>query len=165
MNDMLEKPYTLEQCKDLLQRWLPAAVIQIAAAHLPSTTAAPTDHNPLAAVDPNTVLHLRTLRSDRSTDLYSELVELFHSTSAEALLQLRTSLSQADLAGAAAICHRLSAAAANVGALRFAQDLRRLEQHCRNGTPSLIKPLHQRLLAAYPSLIDELMRTSHRAIA
>ncbi len=142
-----------------------AAANQVAAANLPGANAAFTDHNPLAAVDPNTVVHLQTLRTDRSSDLYSELVELFHRTSAEALLQLRTSLSQADLATAAAICHRLSAAAANVGALRFAQDLRRLEQHCRTGTPSLIKPLHQRLLAAYPSLIDELMRTSHRAIA
>lgn len=165
MNDMLEKPYTLDQCGQLLQQWIPAAADQVASANVSAAHTAVTDQNPLAAVDPSAVVHLRTLRTDGASDLYSELVELFHRTSSQALLQLRTSLSQADLATAAAICHRLSAAAANVGALRFAHDLRRLEQHCRSGAPSLIRPLHQRLLAAYPSLIDELMRTSHRATA
>ena len=175
MNDMLEKPYTLEQCRALLQQWLPTAAKPVAAANLPpanrpaanlpAANAAGVDHNLLAAVDATTVVHLRTLRTDGSGDLYSELVELFQRTSAEALAELRTSLSQADLATAAAICHRLSAAAANVGALRFAQDTRRLEQHCRARSLALIRPLYERLQGAYPVLIEELMNISQRAIA
>jgi signal transduction histidine kinase/CheY-like chemotaxis protein/HPt (histidine-containing phosphotransfer) domain-containing protein len=145
MDDVLSKPYTLEQCAQLLQRWTRSAV-----------SVEPADT--LCTVDVATVARLRRLRGPDEADLYARVVELFRTGSADAFAQLRAALEGADLPAAAAICHRLAASAGNVGALSFARDLRALEQLCRAGQAREARPLYERLAAAHPGLIAELIQ-------
>jgi HPt (histidine-containing phosphotransfer) domain-containing protein len=98
-------------------------------------------------------------------DLYSKLVELFRTTSAESLAQLRAAFARHDLAACAAICHKLSASAANVGALEYAKQVRRLEQLCIANDPEKSLELHDTLQAAHAPLIDALLGLTLRATA
>jgi HPt (histidine-containing phosphotransfer) domain-containing protein len=108
---------------------------------------------------------LRKLRGDKQSDLYSKLVGLFRSGSADALGQLRAAFAASDLKAAAAICHKLSSSAANVGALAYAQKLRQLERLCVAGERAQALELHDTVQAAYASLIDALLGMSLRATA
>jgi len=147
MDDMLSKPYTLEECAQVVRRFS-------ARGALAASTRAPGD--PLASVDAAAVATLRRLRSDERVDLYSKLVELFQAGAAPALAQLAATLDAADLVAAAAICHRFGSSAANVGANAFARDVRELERLCAAGEAPRARELYERLAAAYPALIEEL---------
>jgi signal transduction histidine kinase/ligand-binding sensor domain-containing protein/CheY-like chemotaxis protein/HPt (histidine-containing phosphotransfer) domain-containing protein len=162
MDDMLSKPYTLDACAQLLRRWLrrdgSSAIMQSTP---PSQPPAPE----LAAVDTKAVASLRNLRSGAGGDLYSKLVALFQSGSAESLAALELALAGSDLPAAAALCHKLKGSAANVGALAFSRELGLLEKACDAGNLELAQQLHARVRGAYPALLAELGNLTLRASA
>jgi HPt (histidine-containing phosphotransfer) domain-containing protein len=74
------------------------------------------------------------------------------------LAELCESLAADDLTAADAVCHKLAASAANVGALAFAQNVRSLGQMCRAGDAVGAKNLYDCLETAHPLLLQELVR-------
>jgi CheY-like chemotaxis protein/nitrogen-specific signal transduction histidine kinase len=165
MDDILSKPYALDECTRLLRRWL-ARSEQAPAPRAVAAIAANTDPtSALSSIDAAAVSALRKLRGDKQSDLYSKLVGLFRSGSTDALGQLRAAVAAGDLKAAAAICHKLSSSAANVGALAYAQKVRQLERLCLAGERTQALELHDTLQAAHASLIDALLGMSLRATA
>ena len=149
MDDILSKPYALEDCTRLLRRWLvnpgpseriatPSVVSAktgdaVVAVERSATNAVTTADAALDVIDNNAVEGLRRLRAGKQGDLYPRLVELFRPTCAASLSQLRDALAKSDLRVAAGICHKLASSAANVGALAYARTVRQLEQTCIAG--------------------------------
>ncbi|MDB6091889.1 MAG: hypothetical protein JWN85_4673 [Gammaproteobacteria bacterium] len=159
MDDMLSKPCTLTQCETVLRRWIKRPDGQ-----RDREAQAPAGGGALSKVDAAAVAQLRNLRGGQ-VDLYSKLVDLFRAGSSDALTQLRAALLEGDLQVAGAICHKLAASAANVGALSFAKDVRQLEQLCMAGDAAHAQPVFQRLWVAHPTLIEELLKSRLRATA
>jgi signal transduction histidine kinase/ligand-binding sensor domain-containing protein/CheY-like chemotaxis protein/HPt (histidine-containing phosphotransfer) domain-containing protein len=162
MDDILTKPYALEDCSRLLRRWL-ARDDEV----VPPRTGAPTSApgGTLCSIDANAVSNLRRIRSDKHVDLYSKLVELFRAASADSLGQLRKAFAAQDLPAAAGICHKLASSAANVGALEYAKQIRRLEQLCIAADRAKAIELHEALQAAHAPLLDALLGLTLRASA
>jgi CheY-like chemotaxis protein len=152
MDDILSKPYSLQQCADLLRQWVKQA---------PERDAAQV----LTRVDAAAVAGLQNLRGAGRVDLYTELVDLFQAASAEAVAQLESALRANDLAAARAVCHKFASSAANVGALAFARDLRLLDKICEQGDHARAHRLCATLVEALPALIDELQRRQIRQSA
>ena len=131
MDDILSKPYPLDACRDVLRRWARSAggarrrTARGAGRSGSSSSTAPES---LAAVDPKAVATLRQLGAGKQADLYAKLVELFRTSSTRSLADLKSALEQDDLPAAAAVCHKLASAAANVGALAYAEKVRELER-------------------------------------
>jgi HPt (histidine-containing phosphotransfer) domain-containing protein len=119
----------------------------------------------LSCVDAKTVAGLRNLRAAENADLYPKLVDLFRTAAAGAMVQLESAIAVDDFQTAGAVCHKLASSAANVGALAFARDLRRLEESCEAGDAARARGLCDRLCAAYPVLVEELMRLQFRQTA
>src|SRR5204863_2333791 len=94
MDEMLSKPYTLEECARAVRRFSARSASPSGSAPTGSapTGSAPTGSapraEPLASVDPSAIAGLRRLRGDGRGDLYSKLVELFEASCAESLAQL-----------------------------------------------------------------------------
>ena len=110
----------------------------------------------LATLDANVVAQLRRLRSGDSGDLFTRLVGLFHTTSAEYAAQLGDALANQDLGFAAGLCHKLKSSAGNVGALAFSQRASLLEQLCIQGDAARAAQVLHELQSAWPSLLDAL---------
>ncbi len=161
MDDMLSKPYTLDACAKLLQRWVRRDARPAVAQ---SASPAPAARD-LAAVDAKAVASLRTLGTAGSTDLYAKLVALFESGSCGALAALELALARADHVSAAALCHKLKASAANVGALPFSRELGLLELACEAADTATAQNLHERIRSAHPALLRELAALTLRASA
>jgi HPt (histidine-containing phosphotransfer) domain-containing protein len=158
MDDLLTKPYTLEQLAQLLRRWIVPAPRQLAPER--------SDNAALSRIDAAAVVKLRRLGADGRIDLYSRLVDLFQAESKSALTQLRAAFQLSDFKAAAALCHKLTSAAANVGALEFAKQVRRLGQLCAaHDSAHTRDDLHERLQAAHPLLIEELLSVRLRESA
>jgi len=160
MDDLLSKPYTLDECARLVRRW---ALKSPDLADRPAPAAPAADTRKLSTVDPGAVAGLRNLGGQ--ADLFSKLVDLFQGSSSVSLTQLRGALAAGDLAAAAAACHKFASSAANVGALSFAQDVRQLEQLCLNGNLTAALATCERLSAAHPELIQQLLSMRLRATA
>jgi signal transduction histidine kinase/ligand-binding sensor domain-containing protein/CheY-like chemotaxis protein/HPt (histidine-containing phosphotransfer) domain-containing protein len=160
MDDLLTKPYTLEECAHLLRRWIGSSVDRPAS----ETTLRP-DRGALSSVDATAVASLRNLRPGKHVDLYSKLVDLFRVASTKSLAELGAALASRDLEAAGAVCHKLASSAANVGALAFAKDVRRLGQMCMTGEAPDAQQLYDELAAAHPALLEELMRLQLRESA
>jgi CheY-like chemotaxis protein/HPt (histidine-containing phosphotransfer) domain-containing protein len=165
MDDILSKPYTLDDCRSVLRRWLlrggeaSAPAVRVAAAETaPSADA-------LASVDASSVAALRQLGAGKHADLYAKLVELFRSSSTQSLAELEEALEDADLPAAAAVAHKLASAAANVGGLAYASEVRRLEQVSRDGDGAAARELCERLRGAHGELLATLQSFSLRATA
>jgi signal transduction histidine kinase/CheY-like chemotaxis protein/sugar lactone lactonase YvrE/HPt (histidine-containing phosphotransfer) domain-containing protein len=178
MDEILSKPYSLEECTKVLRRWLPAsnkrpaAPASVSAAAVASSpgpvTPKPAERPPaggLASVDASAVAALKKLRGGTQADLYSRLVELFRTSSADSLTQLGIALNANDLRAAAGACHKLAASAGNVGALAYAKQLRELEHLCAGGQAGGANEIYQALQAAHAPLIDALIGYTMRASA
>jgi signal transduction histidine kinase/HPt (histidine-containing phosphotransfer) domain-containing protein/ActR/RegA family two-component response regulator len=184
MDDVLSKPYTLADCEKLLRRWLPpdreprvatrpnsgGSILdadpgpQQGAASADNPRATPPAED-LAKLDSATVVRLRGAGAPGRPNLYSRLVELFRSGSSGALDELQAALRGGDLTTARTICHKLKSSAANVGAMAFSEDVRRLEQLCAAGNASAAWSLFERLRAVHPMLISELTAHEERVSA
>jgi len=164
MDDILTKPYTLEDCGRLLRKWLShERVIELAVAG--KVEIATPDNLALTSVDTTAVASLRKLRAGSHADLYTKLVELFRSGSVESLTQLHKALASNDLTAAAAICHKLASSAANVGALVYGKEVRRLEQLCVAGDHDSALQLNEVIQAAHSPLMAALLGLTLRATA
>jgi signal transduction histidine kinase/ligand-binding sensor domain-containing protein/CheY-like chemotaxis protein/HPt (histidine-containing phosphotransfer) domain-containing protein len=160
MDDLLAKPYTLEECAQLLRRWIGSAAGKPA-----SETASLGNRDARSSIDPAAVASLRKLRPGKHVDLYSTLVDLFRAASTKSLTELRGALAIDDLKAAADVCHKLASSAANVGALVFARDVRLLGQICIAGDLVAAQQLHADLESVHPALLEELMRLQFRESA
>jgi signal transduction histidine kinase/ligand-binding sensor domain-containing protein/CheY-like chemotaxis protein/HPt (histidine-containing phosphotransfer) domain-containing protein len=182
IDDVLSKPYTPEDCEKMLRHWIPrdreprAAMrpsggVAIETAARPEsapnsgeTRAVPAAED-LAKLDEATVVRLRGSGTKGRPNLYSRLVALFRAGSTAALDELRVALRAGDMTAARAICHKLKSSAANVGAMAFSEDVRRLEQLCAGGDATAAWSTYERLGSAHPALIAELLSFDQRETA
>jgi CheY-like chemotaxis protein len=169
MDGIMSKPYSLQQCAELVRHWVLRAPGPPDQAAVPDrgapAVASSSTVEELACVDATAVAGLQSLRGARRADLYSELVDLFQAASREAVAHLQSALEANDLAAASGVCHKFASSAANVGALVFARDLRLLDELCEQGDIARARRLCDRLVAALPTLIGELGRRQNRASA
>jgi CheY-like chemotaxis protein len=168
MDDILTKPYTLDDCRRLLERWgARAADSDTVASPVGAGPSVPVSAHaaPLAAVDASAVAALRRLGTAKHADLYSKLVELFRTSSTQCLAELRAALEKDDFGAAAAACHKLASAAANVGALKYAEKVREVERQCREGEAARAREGCDTLCTAHVSLLETLQGFGLRASA
>ena len=162
MDGLLSKPYTIKQFREALERWIkkPSGVNGACVSRV-----TPAEWHPLAVVDAPSVTGLRNLRPTADGDLFSRLVDGFKRSSREAIAQLEITLGREDYTAAGAVCHKLAAAAANVGALKFGRELRMLEQACAFNDAAGAQEIARQLMAALPLLCAELAKWQVRETA
>jgi signal transduction histidine kinase/CheY-like chemotaxis protein len=150
MDDLMSKPYTLEQCAGLLRHWIKRRPPSIATA---------------AEIDEATVTGLKNLRGVGQGDLYARLVDLFQAASTQAIAEIAAALRADDFEASGAVCHKLASSAANVGALAFSRQVRQLEQLCDERDGPRARRLFESVSTAHPRLIEELTLRKFRASA
>jgi CheY-like chemotaxis protein/HPt (histidine-containing phosphotransfer) domain-containing protein len=160
MDDILSKPYSLDDCRAMLTRWLPHK--PASATHAAVERQAPADA--LTGIDTAAVRALGKLGTG-SNALYERLVGLFEKTSASLMAGHAAALQTQDLKQAADICHTLKSSSANVGAKAFSDTVRELEKLCQAGEVRQAVALHARLAAAHEPLLQELRGTRLAASA
>lgn len=168
IDDILSKPYALDDCRRMLRRWVTREDEAPAETAHDSGDAGAADTRPaaaLASVDANAVAALQEGHLGRQAGLYSKLVELFRSSSTQSLADLQAAIERGDLTAAAAVCHKLASAAANVGAAAYAQQVKELERHCHAGETDSARELCRVLHEAHGPLLETLQEHCLEAIA
>lgn len=151
MDDILSKPYTLEQFAAVIERWTSGKIGGGAVHSQPAERS-------LATLDPAALKALARLKGADGRPLLPRLTGLFADSCEASLRELRAALLRSDLDGGRRIAHRLKAAAANVAALGFSETLGALEVACRSQEATRAIELLEALETACPSLLTDLGR-------
>jgi two-component system, sensor histidine kinase and response regulator len=136
MDDYLPKPYTGEEMTLILQRWLPAERRHDMAAVLAHKKAG---EPLLAALDPAALDKIRALSPDQAEVLVQQLLRAYQKAATQDMARLEEALLLKDAGQVARAAHGLKSSSFNVGANRFGELLRDLENAGRAGDMHAIR--------------------------
>jgi PAS domain S-box-containing protein len=150
MDDYVTKPFSLEQLKQALRRWLPARV--------EAQTGVP-------RIDRQALERMRALRGTGGSELVARVVDAYLMDAPGRLAALRRALLQDDAPGMAQTAHAFKSGCANVGALGLAEICRRLEALGRTGSLTGAGAMLAEIEAEYPLAEAELAAHAQGAAA
>lgn len=162
MDDYLTKPFTLNQLKTTLQRWLPTAPAadagaastaapppsEPANAHIPTGPSAPVLPTPVTAderLDLNTWQAIRARQRPGQPDFLHKALSLYIPHAEAQLTQLEQYVTGGDIRTVTIIAHTLKSSSAQLGAQRLARLYAEVETAGRAGKTSELSALVQRL--------------------
>ncbi|MEC4891378.1 MAG: PAS domain S-box protein, partial [Nitrospira sp.] len=136
MDDYLSKPFTIDQLRNLLQRWLPssastqdhAAPPQATPPSLPAATPLLTDQSP---VDPRTWESILSLQRPGHPDLLAKIIDLYLKDSEKLVDKIVAAAETGDLPGLQDAAHSLKSRSATLGAWQVAEICKQLELGAR----------------------------------
>ncbi|MEL6964373.1 MAG: response regulator [Pseudomonadota bacterium] len=160
MDDLLGKPFTLDELTSLLHRWRPPSHAPSPAEPPSSCTTAPArlanvlDHAPIDA--------LRALDPWGERKLIERAIAKFLEYSDELMERLANAVGQSDATEVARIAHSLKSSSANLGAMDLARQCSEIEKLANGTTPPVdlstrlpeLKQQHQEVKQALELLID-----------
>jgi signal transduction histidine kinase/ligand-binding sensor domain-containing protein/CheY-like chemotaxis protein/HPt (histidine-containing phosphotransfer) domain-containing protein len=136
MDDVLSKPYSYAECEALLRALLPSRLRSV------PDTSRRRKGDQSARIDRSVVAVLRSIGVGGDRPLFDNLIGIFTRSSAQALKDIESALAAGEFDNARAFCHKIKSAAANVGAMGFAELLEELEGACRAGEATRARQLH-----------------------
>jgi len=126
MDDYLPKPYSGEEMMLILQRWLPAERRQEKAAQRSDVSVLPD------ALDPRALDKIRALSPDKADLLVMQLLLAYQKGATQEMAGLQRAMQADDVESVARAAHGLKSSSFNVGAQRFGELLRDLENAGRS---------------------------------
>ncbi len=157
MDDYLSKPYTQNQLRNILSRWL-ASVPGIArkSESAPSTSNDPKKITGIT-LDPGALDNIRKLQRPGRPDLLSAVIEKYMESAPELIDKLRQGINENDVEALRIAAHTLKSSSANLGAEALAKTSLELETMARNRETENLSGLLKRLEADYEQAVAELM--------
>ncbi|MBS1160103.1 MAG: Response regulator [Proteobacteria bacterium] len=136
MDDYLPKPYSGEEMMAILQRWLPAERRQLI---IPASRTEVAPDSTSTPLDPAALDKIRALSPEKAEMLVGQLVRAYQKAASQDMARLEQALSVEDLGQVASAAHGLKSSSFNVGANRFGELLREIEEGGRAGDLAAIR--------------------------
>ncbi|GEM_PF-326542 len=135
-DDVLPKPFTLEQLQATLAQWLPAPR-RIEESARPAegehmATPSPTGHSARDLLDPSPLDQIRALQRPEAPSLVEKVLTRYLTNTPKLLSDLQNALQQTDTSLLHHAAHTLKSSSANVGAMRLSEKCKELERLTRS---------------------------------
>ncbi|GAB1722208.1 MAG: putative Hybrid histidine kinase [Nitrospira sp.] len=181
MDDYLTKPFTVNQLKTLLQRWLPTPAVAasttaplpsqpLSAEILPEIGPPAAQHRPAAIdnhLDRNAWQAIRARQRPGQPDFLHKALSLYLPHAEAQLIQLEQHLTSGDIHAITIVAHTLKSSSAQLGAHRLAGLYAEVEAAGRAGKTGELPALFQRLRPEHHAVCalmqEELNRTGRSA--
>jgi len=131
MDDFLRKPFTFEDLRRMLARWLPVELAQTTRQQ--EDISFITEDSP---IDYRYLDNIRSLQRDGGPDILGRVLHSYLCESPRTIEQLGTAVDADNREVIRAVAHRFKSGSANVGALRLAEICRELENNASTDTVS-----------------------------
>jgi signal transduction histidine kinase/CheY-like chemotaxis protein/HPt (histidine-containing phosphotransfer) domain-containing protein len=155
MDDYLTKPFTKDELRELLRRWLPGSGDT---ASRPEASAAdrstPVEPESDPRFDPAVLRRLADL--GQSDAFVTRVVDKYLSSSAELLAALRDGVAASDPEAARAAAHTLKSSSAQIGAVRLSALCKELEALGRSGSMEGVAELFDEIAGEHESTCERL---------
>ncbi len=159
MDDYLSKPFSLNQLRDVLSRWLPTHTAAPAVPPPSASSAVPTVKAlalPAGHLDPGVLDRIQALQQPGRPDVLSRVLQGYLTASRELMGGLRNGVTQNDATALWQAAHTLKSSSHNVGALALAAQYQEME---RIGRTHSLEHAAERLRAIeteYAAVCEEL---------
>jgi signal transduction histidine kinase/DNA-binding response OmpR family regulator/HPt (histidine-containing phosphotransfer) domain-containing protein len=165
MDDVVTKPFSGNDLREVLGRWIPSALRGAGARATEVETLVGAQHPPGSilrrAVDPEALDELRELQQGSDSDLVDRVIGAFLESSSELARSLHDGNTAGDLAAVTSAAHTLKSSSAQVGAKRFSAVCKEIEARARarsiEGVAELLEEFNSELEAAQEALAAELL--------
>ena len=137
-DDVLAKPFTLEQLQGKLRQWLPSV-------HQANNSTGPTQETPSSStpfltpenttgdiLDASALDRIKSLQRPNAPSLVAKVLTQYFSSTPKLLADLQEGLRQTDLSLLGRAAHTLKSSSANVGAIRVSEKCKTLEHLARS---------------------------------
>src|SRR5262245_52096444 len=154
MDDYLSKPYTQQDLRAIVQRWLSMSLSTTPCLSEKSTSSRslPPDASKQVALEPHALDALRMLHRKGRPDFLARLLEKYVASSARHLLLIRRAANSQDATALWQAAHALKSSSAMMGASMFADLCHELELLGRGATFDRVPEVLGQLEASYPHL-------------
>lgn len=157
MDDYLSKPYTQQELRAMVQRWLPASL-----SPAPSLSGVERQGTSAPSVPPHSVglvvleRHafdaMRSLHRNGRPDFLARLIENYVASSTEHVAAIRRAVASGDAAALWQAAHALKSSSSMIGASMFAELCHELEALGQAATLDRVPEVVSKLEASYPSV-------------
>jgi two-component system sensor histidine kinase/response regulator len=152
MDDFLRKPYTIEELREILARWLPVGVSAGAAAPPARGMETPviSESSP---IDLKLLDNIRSLQREGAPDILAKVIDHYLSQSPDTIRKLNEAVAANDGELIRAIVHRFKSGSANLGALRLAEICGVMESSASVNTMAVNKEILAKLECEYEAVM------------
>ena len=157
MDDYLSKPFNRAQLQQVLWRWLPDGLPDVANAPDPSLSLPGVDFG-APPLEPGALDRIRTLQRPGTPDLVAKLIELYFQSASDLLRRLRDAVATGDAEAVWRTAHGLKSSSGNLGAQRLAALCKTLEERGRKGQLDDAAELMEAVELQYQRARDALLR-------
>ncbi len=155
MDDYLPKPYSQVKLKSILEHWLEKSGRKADIRPQPDP-AAMTDKSTAGIIDIGVLNKIRDLQQPGKPDLLKKIITLYLESSGKLMQEIHQGVDQNKPEMVARATHSLKSSSANVGAIRFANHLRQLNQVAHEGQMQQIRALLPNIEQDYRDVLGEL---------
>ncbi|MCP5365797.1 MAG: response regulator [Hyphomicrobiales bacterium] len=173
MDDLLTKPFTINQLKDIIMKWSSNGASDQASTQIdpheqgtsPSTSAEQEQHEPInghgqTILDESALEVIRSLRRPGHPDLLTRLVEIYVTETPKLLGQIEQAITTDDANALQFAAHTLKSTSARLGATTIAEASKTLESLGRHETTDGAASLYAEIQAIYPEVRAALQTAS-----
>lgn len=159
IDDVLAKPIELEKLRQIFVQWLPKQALPIRGFDKSTEDAARNNDSPyLPILDHQAITHITGILP---AEQVQALTRLFIDTAKVTLADCQQYLQIQDTIALAMAMHKLKSSALSVGAARFAEQARFLEQQAKSGFSPVLADMVSGLLKALEDVVDTAKMQSH----
>ena len=160
MDDYMSKPFTGEQLRNMLVKWLPVGNRDLIAENGKFTNGIETDQpaSGSAALDMEKIREIHDIMGER----FTVIVEAFIENGSADLERLEQAAIESDMETLHTVAHRLKGSSGNLGATRLSELSRQLEERSRMQNPANARVLVRTLGKAFSEVCSQLGELSQQ---
>jgi CheY-like chemotaxis protein len=163
MDDYISKPFTQDQLRTVMRRWLPTAKVSIEV--LPAAAARSSNASDAAGhsiLDAETLRSIRELERNGASGMLTRVVGMYRESAPQLLTDIRQGVEDGDAERTRRAAHTLKSSSANLGATALASLSKRLEDQARSadlaGVNALVGQIESKLVQTLDALASEAAR-------
>jgi signal transduction histidine kinase/CheY-like chemotaxis protein len=156
MNDYLSKPFSMEQLRGKLERWLPTADVTTRSVGNGEPNERNEDQGAAeehSLIDRDTIAAIRALQMEGAPSVLVRVIDLYLEKTPELISCLRDSKDAESIRKTA---HALKSSAANLGAASMAVLLKKIEENARNNLLDETAQIIHEVQELHPKVCDQL---------
>ncbi len=170
MNDYLSKPFTMDQLRNIISKWYPAANVQdVGGGEVPAPvadeTTSPGLTDSLSILNSNVLDGIRSLQSPQSPNILEKLLEIYCSNAPELIAKLDSSIRDENFEEIRESAHSLKSASGNIGAQKVFELSAELEDLARNRTLDDARNIFEEIEQLFPQTCGLLKQEIDRPAA
>jgi len=159
MNDYLSKPFTMDDLRKCLEKWL--GTPEVNWFKQTGTTKSPQPDHSASPLDQTVIENIKALQQNGMPDILSELIQIYLSEAEDLIQDLSRAVDQHDTEKIYKTAHDLKSSSGNIGAITLADQCKVIEEKGRRQVTKRIMDDYNGVILEYQrvqSVLKEMLR-------